>query len=1139
MTRARRWSVETDWPLVIAMAIASTLSAVCVWQAGEFEERAEAISVESALAEAQAAQRDSMFRTLVDHDAHVLTDYCAAVLERDAALVSFLGRSTDADLAPALRSETRRSSLQGLLQQVTAADPCASTSGSQGYDLDIAREVQAFNVDFTVVARPGDEGPAKRSQLRLLLAAVLFASALALFGIHEVAQAPIGPGSLRRLRALLPRVAVGALVAGAAVLVVETPRRDLLTRASVAAIALFLPLPWVARRVTRVGSPLIPRSVRDHVAARRTRWWAELGGSLTIVAVACSVVGLQMSFSRERDAADLARRRAAEAQEMIAEGAQIALRDTVSIQALADLDSQRIAAHQPASADPAEARRLAALRAPTEHELAQSADVLAAQLAADRADDPARVCPISSPREAVDADAMLAAQRASGGAIRLHLLRGTRSGVECQILAAFDRERAAAWGARASQFTLSLVLLGLAAFMLALAADGDRSRTTAAWLLRVGVLGAAVGIALAVWVPISRGINGRDGPTGQRTAEFAGALAAGADAVIEGDCDEARAQTARAISAIGDDGPARRLQYYAAACSPSYGTAPGPGPDPTAALRHIERAAQLGPVDSAVLTDLGFGRFVDAIQREDRRGLERSIEASRSAIELAAAEGEVTKVAQVARFNVAVAQLALGDGEALRTYEEAIECLSGARSCPGGSFDNEKFRRLLHLFALADLELLEGTDGGSEVERVRELLVTGSAAQGAPRVDSGGWELRVRPRQLGLFADEADDRPISIVWYVRPSGDDVWVPILRPSLNSWLPDQNRNLFWSTDAVLPAGDYRADVYLDGALAHRLHAAYDAGVDLERVVVPELGLSVAIPPEWERKDDGLRFGLEASFGPRRGSPLLFVRREEGALPTGDLERWATSGMDAWVAERLAGGVVRRGEVNGGAFLLGYPGVNRVYQSPDTVARGWAGFSSYATQQQCGGTLFGALIVRQDPSEEAARLFEAVERSLVLDVDPLRLPTLEDRVEGSGFSVVIPNGWSAAAPAAGTSGRFVIRDCRTGVNVLVSGEEITAGTSVDAYAEAGLESLRSGAFPEFELITRRRVELASDEVAVILDYTWTSDGLPIRQRQLYALGGSRGFVMTFTAPARLFPSVEATSEDVLESFRVVASV
>jgi hypothetical protein len=166
-------------------------------------------------------------------------------------------------------------------------------------------------------------------------------------------------------------------------------------------------------------------------------------------------------------------------------------------------------------------------------------------------------------------------------------------------------------------------------------------------------------------------------------------------------------------------------------------------------------------------------------------------------------------------------------------------------------------------------------------------------------------------------------------------------------------------------------------------------------------------------------------------------------------------------------------------------------------------------------------------------------------------------EDRVEGTGYTYSVPEGWEAVSGRDEEAVEFggvrpdslVIGESRddfaTNVNVLREDgvpERVTAAR----YAELSLSGLRdpasSGLPPEaveaIEAANPRRIseprgaELDGEE-ALAWDYVGTQDGRSVRVRQLAAVADGAGYVITLTVLADRFGEGAEALGQVVESW------
>ena len=123
----------------------------------------------------------------------------------------------------------------------------------------------------------------------------------------------------------------------------------------------------------------------------------------------------------------------------------------------------------------------------------------------------------TDPRVLMDHDPRLRPRTPLG-----HIYELQEAALACNVVSDVHGASAAHWSARVSGLTVALVLLGLAGFLLALAADPGRSSGMASWLLQVGTLGAIAGCR-----DRCRGASRRDQGPGRAVREVTALLRQG------------------------------------------------------------------------------------------------------------------------------------------------------------------------------------------------------------------------------------------------------------------------------------------------------------------------------------------------------------------------------------------------------------------------------------------------------------------------------------------------------------------------------------------------------------------------------------------------------------------------------------
>jgi hypothetical protein len=315
---------------------------------------------------------------------------------------------------------------------------------------------------------------------------------------------------------------------------------------------------------------------------------------------------------------------------------------------------------------------------------------------------------------------------------------------------------------------------------------------------------------------------------------------------------------------------------------------------------------------------------------------------------------------------------------------------------------------------------------------------------------------------------------------------------------------------TTDVALPAGDYRADIYVSGGAVSSLEARRVSAPAAVRQTVPDLGVAIAVPKDWQQVSH--HAGTDWTSGPP-GSVGASLHRVEGVHLQGDIDEYLDETLEAWLEQSFGRAAARAPHDKDPEYFAGLDqtAVRRYRDFPLTAA---IGFSPYATSVWCGGGLVMAA-VGGDSSDVDTEVVDDVFKSITLDGELPHLPPVGNRFQSDHFGLRIPEGWDAAERPVGAPGnQFQARDCAKGSNLLVTTEEregrSLAGILRDTLKEYAVES----DFPNFHRLSTRGVDVKGSSDAVELTFTWTSKGTgPVRQRQIYAVRGDRVLFMTFT--------------------------
>ena len=1110
--------------LVTLMVVTTALSAFSVWQATRASDEADDVGAQARVVQASTVRRSSYLQTLVDHDLNVLRSYCASLVERDVAVATLSSR--EPDISGVVAGDLTLRALLPLLRGDAPATPCPdgqpATGRSSGYSIQRAQQSGGALEQASELEGPevGQEASltAKAARLGsqerwLMTAGLVFAVALlGLIMIDVLADRPKRPPGLRdqtvrRWRHWSLAVATAGLLLGTGILAAQADLLYLLGMGVVLALVI------AARARTEVPRSLggflrFPARLRG-----QPHWWAEVLGVLTLVGFSAAALGLSLVTVRERQVRAESERQQVAAQQLLQTNERAALRDLAAVAQLTILDSQVAAANQEQATDDANA--ISARR----EIVAERDQAIEASVRKALADLPAggsnTACP-SAPSVARPADDLLQEGRDRPQVFAEYVSAQQEAARACDILAALTRDEATGWASRASVFTVALVILGLAGFLLALAADPDRSRHNARWLLGFGALGMLLGVAFALSVPL-RAVG--DAGLSKRSArvEFSKKVAAGRHQA----CDTAIAELDRAIARSDTYGPTFAARATARLCSaavmPNGSAISGELQKEAVPLviQDFRRAVQLGPATPSLRGDLGWARILHGLregpgaERDLHEGLRLSLAATKavegSPSEVLQGNLSSTRAIHRMRFNVALANAALGDREAAQgAYERAVRCLDPDGGCPGGGLAEPEWREQEALTALADLELVPDS---TEMDHYRQIIVGSFNPRSLAGREWSGAQLDIFAQEVQVSSGEGSPPESAVIWYHRPNDKMAWGVLLAPSLKTLHVGDNLNHPIAAEQLLPAGQYRADLYAGGKKTASLIQTSMLPATYSRRSSPQLRMSVVAPSHWTTQDETI--GVDWSLGPSQSSGVA-VRRKEGVTPDADVVMFLQEQLDQWITERFNRDVTGKGRPTDDQYFLGMTDrVVRAYDALDVTAA--AAFAPYASSAACGGTMIMAISGGTGvSSDDVDRVFD----SLVLDEPPTKLPSIKNPYESDHFSITVPEGWDATSrPPGGTGHRFNARYCETGTNVLVRDEPLN-GRTVDSFTSASLKDFRQpGEFPKFRLRSQHPIKVPGSIEAVELVFTWQSGNGPVWQRQVYTADETTLLVLTFT--------------------------
>lgn len=1127
--------LRRDLAVVTMMAIAMTLSAFSVYQATRAADAADAALTQARALDAQVTRLSGELQTLIANDSAVLAQLCSGSLERAAAQAGLLTSTPDIE---ALVSSTIE---LDALRPLVRGDRLAGCAGADGtpaaYRVDQALagledETTLSALSARTAQLRAEAGTLGMQERTLTTLGLVFIAVLAgLIVVDQLGDRRGRPATVRGTAVLAWRS--GIVVACAVVVFISTVLLLFAAVERVAAAAVVLVITGAAlglwQWVRRHGESAGP--------AERPRWWAEILGAAAIVAFAGAAVALSVVSSNDRDSSARAEALTAEAQRLQEEGIERVARGLSSLTAYAEAEAAAVAAAQLAIISPdsgidPDAR--AVHREEVDERLAALEDSLRDQISAGQDQEGPSVCAFTAPT-ALTAPSMPSAlyhELSDEQYIPWYVSRSLWPARACDATAELTSQEATVWGEHRSLLTVALVVLGLSGFMLGLASGRSRTRRSSVMLLVVGTAGIVVGTGLTITT-----VPDTAWRQNVASAEQVDAIAI-ALATAQTDCTADPAPLADALKSFDGFGPAHEWLGYALWCSAEATdgwailSAQKDASILAEAVGALLRAEDLGPVTPRLEGNLGFAQIDLGILREDDAMVQAGLERTERALFLLGRDsGAGGSAVHSIRLNRALGMAALGSHEqALAAYQEAADCLTGARdSCAGQGLADPEAVIQLRSWALADLELLADTVPGALMDEYRWSVL------GAPYSSVFGLEgaqLSVYPQEVQVASRDdspAVDGRAAVVWYHRADDDDLWAVIAAPTAETLQVGAHLEHVIPAGTLMPSGRYRADVYANGVRTEvHLAGAYTAEEGMARYESRRLGISAVVPDDWyEWQDDGVVWSL----GPTEDSGL-FVRRIEYVQPTGD--------VDAFVATELENALKRlqpTGETvqTRGQWFRGLQDtVTMEYETAARTVRGIAGLQSYVSDTGCGASLITAGIGGDEVSADDLWLLTEIDLTRAVPV----VDRIRGRFEADRFAIVVPDGWDAAIRPPGAGGNlFTAKDCRTWeANLLLDQEE--TGRSLAQYVDDTLSGYGDPVeFPGFTLIGRTSMEVKGATAAQLLEFTWDSDGDGAAddqvQHQLFAVRDGTVTYLTVTVST---DSADRYADDVA---RVLASL
>lgn len=1079
-----RWAgtqvLSSDVVRVTLMAVAITLSSFTVYQGTRAADEAGERLDELRVAQAADMRWASYLSTVVDHDARTMVLFCQATAEREGVMAELLRDkkpNTPLIVSSMLRARALRSMVLG--------DPlarCPPSDGGQSptQTYEVARAQQlllgSFGINAAFSGRAASGGLADEvarlgtAEQNLMAAGLFFAiSLLCLIFIEVSGQRRNRPAWMRgpwvgRWRRLALLFAAVCSLTGLVILVAY--RIDLvptlLLLGAVAGAVACVPV-WLRWRGRRGVTP----STEAH-----PHWWAEGLGGVAIVAFSLAAFGLSAAAIQHREVVAHADALQSESHKLQQVAEQDALRDLASMSLMAELEAEQSAASNAKVRDgeaySAEFDRLKELEGSLDQQQKDIEESVRNQTHVTSAGE----CADLTGTSAASAGDLFYDELGSGAApvldtsiLRWHLLERQQSAIACDVATTLTRSTARVWAGHTSTFTVALVVIGLAGFMLALGADVDRSRRSSRVLLAIGSGGTVVGLLLSSSVLPDLVRSNDTAPSGT-IQEVARAISSSyADSCVE----DSRAALDHAIDLRPDYGPAYSARARARYCGIStYGDGYVSSevqvevlPD---VIADLKKAVELGPPSPQTSMSLGWALISHGIAKARKvevvEGLVRTNEAVAT---LERADDSSGTLLPVARLNVALGLAALDNHDAaLRAYDRALVCLPSGSTCPGRGLDDPAQVDDVILAGLADLELIADR---VDVEPYRRALMGRERTMN--KVDPAALELTIFDQELQISG--AHGAPV--VWYYRGSPAHTWAVINAPSRVTAHANWDGPLV-NAGRLLEAGDYRADVYIDGRRTELDEK--DVSVDnLSRLFSRRLGLSVAAPSAWKTQYDD---GVEWHLGPGEQEGLT-LRRIEGIPPMhgADTEPYLRKQLAEWLKEQSGGKSLTSTLEPDEHWFLGYADT-LMAQVPGLLVA--AHLEPYGNRSLCGGTLFLAAI-----TGDATKALDVVE-DVALE-QPQHPPT--DRPVSlkpdDYFAVTLPARWGALRDDEEDSDALSGGSCENGAYFTANWPKLQG--TLDGAVDADVRDL-SQRGTEFHLETRENATVAGALGGRLVVYT-----------------------------------------------------
>jgi hypothetical protein len=1147
----RRGTKQSEWLLAIMLVSCALFSALAFWESTRYGSLSSDHTNQARFTESGDSKWFSSVQTKIAHDRRAGLGCEAAIRHRDVLLEEYARTFSEATRAQIVEAEQTRVAL--------ASQMIGSGAICPGYEVSSTMDQEAFNRQ--------DQAGAGTAQLlyeraevfdkaeNIAVGATVF-FALALLGLTVADGVKVEPRYRFLLVGSMVLVIAGLGILGWASLVSGRWSLALIVIVVVLSGA-FAALAWVLTRPE--ASPWRQRLGWN----RSVSWWTDLLGAFTLVFLTLGVLGGSMASISDRQISAQANLLESDSKRALEIGQQSALAVLGIIQEAARMEAV-IAAGVDGPGQVAGEVSAATLRDvvlkemwPLEQQLWEAVLAehhTARQGAGDAASstsslgclDEAMLLPWRSEMFAMlDTngqglpESLMASYRDDYNTYWSLIVQAGTGASVCSAQAAVLVDAASERAEQASAYTIAVVILGVAGFLFAFAADDDRSRDTSHWMLAAAAIGLFAGSAVLVNAWRSAPELPAEDTIAQGTLAYARAETA--QAVVH--CDEARRNASEAVALLPDFAPAHVTYAHSFVCDEGTDFIDADESDENLQgfLDSLQTAVDdLGSESSVAKAGLGWALILEHLRGGDEASDDDLTRAENLTLE--ALEADPSN--PFACFNWAFTSLIRGDlEEATSRYRHAVDRLEGKEDgdgpCHPVEFEDPAIRTVMKALALSDLELLADTEAS---DRIRALIVGGGEGGAGVAVSTEGFTIDVYQNSISLTSatDGPEIAPLSIVWYYRVGPADVWAVMRYPTLLSLEPGEGYLGHWERLGLLPDGEYRVDVYSSGVVTHRITATSDLwdSYTLEPsafkpIYMGDLGVSAAVPAEWALLSDIP--GTEVVYAGDDGR-VAFRRVEASAYedlqPT--LDAWTTATLEQWGQPALSPDETG---LNEGSWYLGLAqtltaearsGLLRGAGHSQYVVAGESGLLSddFIRMPTCPGTSLMSLIQAGDP-DVAETIWLSMSSDPPFTVD-LQEVGLTGTFTTSDFTVALPEGWHAT----GCPRNFAAIEEEARASLLVSADP--TNETLDSYVQLSIDEMVA-TFPQFELVSREPFRLTNGVDGERIHYTWVEDGVAFDQTQLYAPAGGRVYFLTFTRTLADASDFTDELELILGSFQV----